>query len=181
MLRSFVISSLLILSFSQIGCQKYEPAKPTEPPPQPKLKPPKPEMEKFVAPEARLLKSTLTEKQRTESHIDLPYYSADKKRDIIVPFFFAEEGFKFMNVHKPVFKKAEGCDVKKIVLESPIDSDDPVFLLDWEADIKEGLYSRYDQKDYLMGAPMHNVGIQFQTPKECQSIDFELEAEFFME
>lgn len=182
LLRFFFGVSLLSISLTQANCQKSEPSQPQEKPaPAAPEKPPKPPLESFIAPEARIMKSTTTEKQMTITHLDLPIVKSKKNRDIIVPFFFAEEGFKFFTIHTPIFKSAEGCEVKDIVLESPIDSDDLVFLLDWESDITEGLYSRYEQKDLLMGAPMHNVGIQFQAPKECKTIDFEFEAEFFLE
>ena len=181
MLRVFLCSLPIILSFSQFGCQKFEPAKPKEPVQTVKEKPPKPPLERFVAPEARIMKSTATEKQMTVTHLDLPIVISNKDRDIIVPFFFADEGFKFFKIHKPVFKNVEGCDLKNLELESPGDSDDPVFLFDWEADLAEGLYSSYEKKDVLMGAPIHNLGIQFQAPKECKTIDFEFEAEFFLE
>lgn len=181
LIRLFFAFSLIAGSLTLTNCQKSDPTQPSEKPAPPKEKPPKPPLELFIAPEARIMKSTATEKQMTTTHLDLPLINSDKNRDVIVPFFFAEEGFKFFKIHKPAFKSAEGCDVSAIVLESPIDSDDPVFLLDWESDIKEGLYSRYGEKDILMGAPMHNLGIQFQAPKECKAIDFEFEAEFFLE
>lgn len=153
-------SSLVAISFSLSGCGEVQPSKP-------KMRSLNPKMQHFIIPDRDLVKSTAAQRQLNKAHIDI--FTFETEKEFLVPFSFWTENYKFLTVNTPAFKTS-GCPAEDIIL---LYNDQNAPYFSWDSG-----FTTFGSKENLISNKRNKIGIQFQIPKSCRSIDIEFEAVF---